>query len=202
LRNNIRPSHAAQASEERAGVDALLLRRMAAGDNAALSELYDRFSRPLYATALRIVNDPSDAQDIIQDAFVALWEKASIFETERGTAFSWAVTLVRNRAIDRLRSRRRRARLLEGSTPAELGYREDTDGPAADDSAALNDDARSVRAAVDALPADQQRALKLAFFSGLTQEEIAAKLQEPLGTVKARIRRGLHKLRDTMGRRL
>ncbi len=98
---------------------------MAGGEHDALAELYDRFSRPLYATALRILNDATEAQDVVHDVFITLWEKSSAFAVERGTAFSWAVTLTRNRSIDRLRSRRRRAELLEQSFPADLGYDED-----------------------------------------------------------------------------
>lgn len=190
------------AAAQRHAEDARLLRRMAQGDKTALAELYDRFSRPLYATALRIINDPSEAQDLVHDAFIALWEKATVFEANRGTAFSWAVTLVRNRAIDRVRSRRRRADLLAESTPSDLGYREDNAGPVADDRAVLDDQAQAVRSAVATLPPEQRRALELAFFGGLTQQEIAAKLSEPLGTVKARIRRALLKLRDTVAHRL
>ena len=195
------PSESAQ-TDERSGIDAGLLRRMAAGDRDALAEIYDRFSRPLYATALRILHDAAEAQDVMHDVFLMLWEKAARFESERGTAFSWAVTLVRNRSIDRVRSRRRRSRLLEEAAPADLGYREDAAGPGAGEGLAQGDDARVVRAAVAELPADQQRVLELAFFSGLTQQEIAARLNEPLGTIKARIRRGLHKLRDTVAPRL
>ena len=106
---------------------------------------------------------------------------------------------MRNRAIDRVRSRRRRGELLGASVPADLGYEEST--ATAHETAALGDQARAVRAAVAALPAEQQRALELAFFSGLTQQEIAEKLSEPLGTVKARIRRGLLRLRDTLAHR-
>ena len=189
-------------SDERAEADARLVQRMARGDKAALAEIYDRFSRPLYATALRIVSDPTDAQDLVQDTFVALWEKAGTFERERGTAFAWAVTFVRNRSIDRVRSRRRRSEILAAAAPDELGYRDDGAGPAADASAASGDQARAVRAAVAALPTEQKRALELAFFGGLTQQEIAAQLSEPLGTVKARIRRGLLKLRDSLAHRL
>jgi RNA polymerase sigma-70 factor (ECF subfamily) len=187
--------------DDREAADARLVQRIARGDKPAFAELYDRFSRPLYATALRIGRDATEAQDIVHDAFVTIWEKAAAFETARGTAFSWAVTLVRNRAIDRVRMRRRRSDLLAASVPADLGYGEPAAG-AAGDSAARSDDARAVRAAVATLPAEQQRALELAFFGGLTQEEIAQKLAEPLGTVKARIRRGLLKLRDSLARRL
>ncbi|MBC7367798.1 MAG: sigma-70 family RNA polymerase sigma factor [Undibacterium sp.] len=183
-------------------VDARLLTLVASGDRAAFAQLYDRFSRPLYATAHRILNDATEAQDIVHDAFVAVWEKASTFETTRGTAFSWAVTLTRNRAIDRLRSRRRRAELLDSSAPSDLGLDENSSGPSADVSAATSDQATAVRAAVATLPIDQQRALELAFFSGLTQEEIAARLRTPLGTIKARMRRGLLKLRDQLASNL
>jgi len=196
------PPAQTQPPDERQQVDARLMRRVAQGDKAAFAELYDRFSRPLYATALRIVSDATEAQDIVHDAFLTVWEKAAVFESDRGTAFGWAVTLVRNRAIDRVRTRRRRSELLASSQPADLGYQEDSAGPAADDSATLGDQARAVRAAVATLPHEQQRALELAFFSGLTQQEIAEKLAEPLGTVKARIRRGLLKLRESLAHRL
>ena len=192
----------ADLSDARHAADARLLGLVAAGDSAALGELYDRFSRPLYATALRILNDPGEAQDIVHDAFVAVWEKAASFETARGTAFSWVLTLTRNRAIDRLRSRRRRHELLETSALSDLGLDENSSGPGPDSAASSSDQATTLRAAVAALPADQQRALKLAFFSGLTQEEIAARLETPLGTIKARIRRGLLKLRDQLANHL
>lgn len=186
--------------EERAQADAHLIRQIAQGDKQALAELYDRFSRPLYATALRIVNDPTESQDIVHDAFVSVWEKAPSFDAARGSAFAWAVTLIRNRAIDRVRMRRRRSELLAESAPADLGY-DETGAGAADAHASQGDDAVAVRAAVATLPAEQKRAVELAFFGGLTQQEIARKLAEPLGTVKARIRRGLLKLRDALPRR-
>ena len=178
------------------------MRQIAQGDRQAFAELYDRFSGPLYGAALRILRDSAEAQDIVHDAFLTLWEKASAFEPTRGSAFSWAVTLVRNRAIDRVRMRRRRAELLAGSAPDDLGLAEGGGGLTGSESAVLGDEARLVRAAVATLPTEQQRALELAFFGGLTQEEIAKKLSEPLGTVKARIRRGLLKLRDSLASRL
>ena len=100
-----------ESNEARAAEDAELVRRMAGGDRNALAKLYDRFSRPLYSTAHQILRDPSESQDIVQDVFLALWEKAGVFDSTRGTAFSWAVTLTRNRSIDRLRTRKRRAAL-------------------------------------------------------------------------------------------
>jgi RNA polymerase sigma-70 factor (ECF subfamily) len=186
--------------DDRQGDDARLVARMAAGDRAAFAAIYDRFSRPLHATALRIVRDPAEAQDLVHDAFVALWRHAPEFDPARGSAFAWAVTFVRNRAIDRWRTRRRRGELLAASAPADLGY--DEHPAAADAAATAGDQAAAVRAALATLPLEQQRAVELAFFGGLTQEEIAAQLAAPLGTIKARIRRGLLKLRDSLPRRL
>lgn len=187
--------------DDRAGIDAGILKRMAGGDKGAFAELYDRFSRPLLATAIHILSDSSEAQDIVHDVFLALWEKAALFEPTRGSAFSWAVTLTRNRSIDRLRTRRRRADLLEKSVPEDLGYSE-SNTDVAGDQAAAGDEAAVVRKAVAGLPAEQKKAVELAFFSGLTQQEIAERLQEPLGTIKARIRRGLLRLRDSVPHRL
>ena len=191
-----------ESPDQRERVDARLVQRIAGGDREAMAELYDRFSAPLYGTALRVLRDPGDAQDVVHDSFVMLWEKAASFEAARGSAFAWAVTLVRNRAIDRLRMRRRRAELLSAAVPDDLGYDETAPMSAGGEAAAVDDEARAIRAAVAALPLEQMRAVELAFFGGLTQEEIARKLAEPLGTVKARIRRGLLKLRDSLARRL
>jgi len=184
--------------EERQRVDAQLLGRIAHGDRDALADLYDRFSGPLYGAALQIVRDQAEAQDVVHDTFVTLWEKSGTFDASRGTAFSWAVTLTRNRAIDRVRMRRRRAELLADSAPSDLGYGDASAEPDAGDNAVLRDEAQAVRHAMAGLPSEQRKALELAFFGGLTQEEIARKLAEPLGTVKARIRRGLLKLRDVL----
>jgi RNA polymerase sigma-70 factor (ECF subfamily) len=189
------------SAEKRAGANAALIRRMAGGDRDALAELYDSLARPLYATARHILNDAAEAQDVVHDVFLSLWENAKSFDSERGAAFSWAVTLTRNRSIDRLRTRANRARLLGNSIPDDLGYAEDS-GAGGSHQADLGDRAVAVRSAMAELPPEQQRALELAFFSGLTQKEIAEKLSEPIGTVKARIRRGLIKLRDSLASRL
>lgn len=189
-------------SGERTLANAQLLRRMSGGDKDALAELYDQLSKPLYATARHILNDAAEAQDVVHDVFITLWENAATFDSSRGSAFSWAVTLTRNRSIDRLRTRSNRARLLGSSVPDDLGYPEAAPLAGGGDHADLSDRAVAVRSALAELPAEQQRALELAFFSGLTQKEIAEKMSEPIGTVKARIRRGLLKLRDTLANRL
>ena len=189
------------AAIERARFDAELLRRMTHSDREAFAQLYDRFARPLYATALRILSNASEAEDIVQDVFLALWERAAAFEPGRGSAFAWAVTLTRNRAIDRVRMRQRRGELLAEAAPDLQPA-----GPAGDTDSAgslwVREKAGAVRSALAQLAPDQQKAIELAFFSGLTQQEIAARLNEPLGTIKARIRRGLLKLRATLPARL
>ena len=187
------------SADERARSNAALMRRMADGDKDALAELYDSLSKPLYATARHILNDSAEAQDVVHDVFLSLWENAASFDVRRGAAFSWAVTLTRNRAIDRLRTRANRARLLGDSFPGDLGYGDEAPASEASD---LGSRAEIVRSAIAELPAEQKHALELAFFSGLTQREIAQKLSEPIGTIKARIRRGLIKLRDALASRL
>jgi RNA polymerase sigma-70 factor, ECF subfamily len=190
-----------QPGDDRRKEDGDLVRRMARGDKTACAELYDRFSRPLYSLALRILNDKTEAEDVVQEVFLSLWEKAADFVSDRGSAFGWAVTLTRNRAIDRIRMRRRRSMLLSESFVEDLpGGQSAPEADLADDMV-LKEKAMAVRAALAALPPDQLRAVELAYFSGLTQQEIASRLSEPLGTVKARIRRGLMKLRDTLTRR-
>jgi len=203
FRDSIRmtPAGSSQPPGDRQTEDGELIRRMAAGDKRACSELYDRFSRPLYSVALRILSDQSEAEDIVQDVFLSLWEKAGSFDLARGSAFGWAITLTRNRAIDRLRTRRRRSTLLSESFVDDLPGGTATIDPDSADDLIFKEKSVEVRAALATLPPEQVRALELAFFSGLTQQEIAARLSEPLGTVKARIRRGLLKLRDTLTRR-
>lgn len=193
------PNAEAAAAHERAHYDAELMRRMGRSDREAFAQLYDRFSRPLYATAVRILSNSAEAEDIVQDVFLALWEKAAAFDSSRGSAFAWAVTLTRNRAIDRVRLRKRRSELLAETTAEDAGTQPSGTGPDSADDLVAREQAGAVRAAVAALPAEQQRAVELAFFGGFTQQQIAEKLSEPLGTVKARIRRGLLRLRDTLG---
>lgn len=183
----------------REGEDADLIKRVALGDRDAFAAIYDRYSRPLFSIALRVLNDSREAEDIVHDVFISLWNKAGDFEAERGTAFGWCVTLTRNRAIDRVRARKRRGELLTQSAPADLGYDENqADNVDSGDMLWQKEKAIVVREALENLPPEQRSALQLAYFSGLTQQEIAARLREPLGTVKARIRRGLLRLRELL----
>lgn len=200
----IPPADAPPPASSRAAdsaIDAALLARIAAGDQAAFAQFYDRLSGLLVATARRILGDTAEAEDVTHDVFLSIWEKAAGFDPARGSPVAWSLTLVRNRAIDRLRSRTRRGELLSAAATSDLGYHEPA-GDAAPLAADLAERSTVVRSALADLPAEQRRALELAFFSGLTHDQIARRLDSPLGTVKARIRRGLLALRDRVTPRL
>jgi RNA polymerase sigma-70 factor (ECF subfamily) len=179
--------------------DGEMLLRVARGDQAAFSALYDRLSGPLYSLALKMLGDASDAQDALQEVFVQIWSRAGAYDPEKSSVFSWAVLLTRSRAIDRLRARDRRLRVVVGSTVDENKVAGTTDAStveSAADTANKKDEAAHVRSLLNNLPEDQRQAIELAFFGHRTHHEIAAQLGQPLGTVKARIRRGLLKLRE------
>ncbi len=178
--------------------DAEIIARTARGDHAAFAVLFDRLGSPLYSLAYKMLGDASEAQDAIQDVFLQIWRSASTYDHSQSSVFTWAVLLTRSRVIDRLRARTRRLRLEEVSREGS----ESGSGASVSESGAdivnRNEEAARVRAALAELPAEQREAVELAFFTALTHEEIAKRLGEPLGTVKARIRRGLLKLRDRM----
>ncbi len=181
--------------------DSELLRKTALGDHGSLAQLHQRYSGVLMATAFRVLNNAKDAEEVVQEAFVQIWEKASVYDPRRGKPLTWAMTLTRNKAIDRLRRVQRRQRLhddIEQETQIWDRIAERNSG----DEAMAHETQQIVRSAVIQLSGSQRRAIELAFFGGLTQHEIAEKLEEPLGTVKARIRRGMMKLRQIIGPKL
>jgi RNA polymerase sigma-70 factor (ECF subfamily) len=173
-------------------VEVELVRRIAQRDQAALSALYDRISGTLLAVAMRILNDAAAAEDVVQDVFVDIWNKASTFNEEYGRAISWGVVITRNKAIDKVRARIRASKVVERAA-AEF---DDAVSPPA----GLGDADRAgfVRDALSELGDEQRVAIEMAFFGGMSQSEIATRLSKPLGTVKANIRRGMLKLRDKL----
>jgi RNA polymerase sigma-70 factor (ECF subfamily) len=176
--------------------DADLITKVATGDRAAFAALYDRFSTPLYSLAVKMLANEAEAKDVLQEVFLSVWSKAETFRADRGSAFSWVVAQLRNRAIDRIRSKRRRGELLEANAP-EL----EPSGSVTTSSAQnceVSERAREVRSAMEQLSEEQRQVLRLAYFEGLTQVEIAEKLEEPLGTIKARAHRGMARLRTIL----
>jgi RNA polymerase sigma-70 factor, ECF subfamily len=171
-----------------------LLSRIARGDEAAFARFYDQFAHGLYSLVYKILNDEKETEDVLQEGFTQIWKKAATYDGNRSSAFTWAVMIMRNKAIDHIRSRQRQSRLAE---EAALESSQDQEMQE-DDGVSRNEQRLIVRAALDKIPRDQRQAIDLAFFSGLTQMQIAEKLGEPLGTVKARIRRGLLKLRESL----
>jgi RNA polymerase sigma-70 factor (ECF subfamily) len=179
--------------------DREMIERIGRGDQSAFSALYDRLSRPLYSLALRMLGDAGDAQDALQDVFLQIWSRAETYNPEQSTVFSWTVLLTRSRVIDRLRARKRRLRVVDSATGDEDADVADASTmESAADTADKNDEAARVRSVLNNLPSEQREAIELAFFGHLTHHEIAARLGEPLGTIKARIRRGLLKLRERL----
>jgi len=179
-----------------ADADELLIQRVAQGDRSAFATLYDRFSTPLYSLALKMLANEAEAQDLLQEVFLSIWNKAATFRAERGSAFSWIVSQLRHRAIDRLRSRQRRQELVETYSSDLEPKSSDTTSSA--QNCEVSERAREVRSALSELAEEQRQVLQMAFFEGLTQVEIAEKLEEPLGTIKARAYRGMARLRTTL----
>jgi RNA polymerase sigma-70 factor (ECF subfamily) len=173
--------------------DAELLAGIAHQDEASLAALYDRYHRLAFSLALRVVHDRGRAEDVVQDAFLSVWRRAGSFVEGRGSARTWLTSIVRNRAIDVVRARR------ESDADDEavlLALRDGAPSVIEQVSATLDRDV--VRAAIAELPLEQQRAIAMAYFEGLTHSEIAGVTGLPLGTVKSRIRLGLARLRDAL----
>jgi RNA polymerase sigma-70 factor (ECF subfamily) len=173
--------------------DAALVDRLLRRDVSAFEELYDRHSRIVYALVLRILQQASTAEEVVQDVFLQLWRNAGQYRTDRGPFVPWLLTLARNRALDHLRLKSERQRRREDQT-VELP----AIAHAPEYEKALDDRRRAerIRALMGMLSAQQKKAIEMAYFEGLSHSEIANALQEPLGTVKSWIRNGLLRLKE------
>lgn len=182
--------------------DPTLLRLIAQAEEKALGELYDRYGRLVFSIAFNSVSETALAEEITQDVFLRVWEKASTYQVEQGKVLTWITSITRYRAIDMLRRRKARP---ENDPPGWCLAEEQNDEwlelPASDNvesQVELAQQQQRVRQALAQLPDDQQKALAMAFFLGYSHSEIALTLQEPLGTVKTRIRLGMLKLRQIL----
>jgi len=176
--------------------DSALIAKMTTGDESALSALYDRYSPMLFCMLTRVLIDRQAAEEVLQDVFLQLWRNASRFDANRGSLPTWLMVIGRNRAISRLRGRRDREVLeeQEGDFASTFASSQNIE-----DDAARAQSAKSIKTALDKLPAEQRQAVELAYFEGMTQSEIAAKTGAPLGTVKTRMRTAMQSLRQTLG---
>ncbi len=178
--------------------DEELMQRLFYRDLEAFQVLYDRYADLVYSTTLRILRDVHLAQDMVQEVFLRLWRKPDSYVAQRGRFATWLISVSRNRAVDEIRSRNRRYR-HEAASPEQ--QERELPSPEGDDpalTAEMADQRRLVLAALAELPEEQQRVITLAYFGGLTQQEIAQRLAQPLGTVKTRIRLGMQKLRAAL----
>jgi len=171
--------------------------RIADGDTEAFAHFYDRHSTLLLSIATKVLRDVHEAEEVLQDAARVVWENAPLYNASLGQPASWAVVITRNKAIDRLRALQRKSKAIASLTQeaeADLAARrlESSRDASTDETGDL------LRGALAALPPDQRLAIELAFFTGLSQTEVAAELGQPLGTIKARIRRGMLTMRDLL----
>jgi RNA polymerase sigma-70 factor (ECF subfamily) len=174
--------------------DRAVLARVASGELDALEELYDRYRTMAYSIAYRITSDSSLAEDVVQEAFLGAWRNAARFDLERGSVKTWLLAIVHHRAVDAVRRRRLTSQLPEAEVPPPDVLREPDVWP----EVAGRLDREEIVAALATLSEVQREAIELAYFGGLTQQEIATRTDTPLGTVKSRVRLGLLAMRDAL----
>ena len=180
--------------QERSALDEeALLDRLAAGDDGVLPIFYERYAGAAYTLALTLLRDSTEAQDVVQDVFLALWRRADSYDARRSSLRSWILAMVHHRAVDLLRSARHRYQAEDGEETLLLAH----DPVHVEGEVIRRFESRQVRAALALLPPEQRRAVELAYFHGFSYPEIATLLDLPLGTVKSRLRLGLQKLGAT-----
>jgi RNA polymerase sigma-70 factor (ECF subfamily) len=173
-----------------------LLAQVTKGDQRAFEELYDQSSSILFTLAARILGNHDEAADLLQEVYLEVWRKAARYDPRRGSPMAWLVTLTRSRAIDRLRSRSAKSPVsVPGETAASTVQ---ANGPSPFEALAIIEVRTLVAQALSELPVAQQKALELAYYEGLSHSEIAVRLNEPIGTIKTRVKLGMHKLKAAL----
>jgi RNA polymerase sigma-70 factor (ECF subfamily) len=193
-------AHTSNVSGLTSNDDIGLIAAMARGDERAAAQLYDKYSAPLFALAVRIVGESADAEDVVLDTFTQAWNSSPRYEAGRGSVLGWLITIARTRALDLVRGRGRRSKAVDTASRSmgdePVGVAGHTVSAA--DSVELAERATAVNSALNVLSGSQRSCIELAFYEGLTHSEIAERLGEPLGTIKTRIRLGMQKLRDVL----
>ncbi len=184
--------------------DREIMARIKARDAAALSELYDHYNRLLFGLILSILKKREEAEDILQEVFTQIWEKAEQFDLDRGTVYTWIVSLTRNKSIDRLRSKVYKEQKKQSTSldDQDVFYPLYSDEQDPLEQTILTDRARRLRDALDKISDKQRKVLQVAYFNGMSQSEISDEFDIPLGTVKTRMRDGMIKLRELLGKEL
>ena len=172
-----------------------LVRKIANGDQSALATLYDSTNRLVYGLILRVLGDASSSEEVLLDVYAQVWRQASSYDTDRGAPLAWLTTIARSRAIDRLRSGWQDQQRKE---PLDVVGDAPSNSPSPEDLTVAAERQRFVRQALQQLSPEQREVIELAYYSGLSHSEIAAKLNQPLGTVKTRTRLGMIKLREAL----
>jgi RNA polymerase sigma-70 factor (ECF subfamily) len=180
------PSVAPGPARMRSAEDEALLERVRAKDQNSMTDLFDRYGSMVYSVALRILKDPGNAEDVMQDIFFQLWENPAVFNSSRGSLGAWLLVVARNRAIDSLRRRKPSDSVEDVVLAAKTNLASEAESHSMMD---------KVRVVLNGLPSEQQKSLELAYFEGLSHSEIAAQTGDPLGTVKTRIRSALMSVR-------
>lgn len=175
-----------------------LIKRIKNRDEQALELFYDKYNKLIFSLVLSIVKRREEAEDVLQELFTKIWEKAHTYNENQGSVYSWVVTMSRNKAIDRIRSRRYKSEQKE-STNSESPYEDfeaDVQNPL--EQTILNERAGYVKEALNSIPKEQRQVIMVAYFQGMTQSEISVELDLPLGTVKSRMRDGMMKLKNIL----
>jgi RNA polymerase sigma-70 factor, ECF subfamily len=182
-------------------LDIELMERISEGDTLAFAEFYDRYSALLFSIAAKVVGDVQEAEEVLQDSARVVWERAPLYDPTLGKPLSWAVVITRNKAIDRLRTLQRESEAIAKiAEQAAADFLTHGGKPASE--AINSENCTFLRDALTSLPAEQRVAIELAFFTGLSQTQVAAQLGQPLGTIKARIRRGMLAMREALEEQL
>jgi RNA polymerase sigma-70 factor (ECF subfamily) len=173
---------------------------MAQGDQQALGQLYDRFGSVMYAVAFRVAGQQADAEEVVMEAFAQAWREAPRFDQARGSVAAWLTMMTRSRALDLVRSQSRRERITDTAAREEpvSGPAMSSGFPSPGATVLEEERKKAVSAALASLSLPQRQAIELAYYDGLSQSEIAARLKEPLGTIKTRMRLGMQKLREAL----
>ena len=179
-------------------IDPTLLARVVKGDQQAFSQLYDYSSTLLFTLAVRMLGNREEAAELLQDVYLEVWRKVSRYDVGRGTPIAWLITLTKSRAIDRLRARASRGYRATNSLEGGMATQVADPAPSPLETQADQELRTAIGAAVAGLPQSQQQAIELAYYEGLSHTEIATRLNQPLGTVKTRIKLGMSKLRESL----